>query len=109
MKNQIYITTKREKLIDEIVEIRKDFRKIKMGEILNLGIVDEKKALSVKFYQLSIIKKISEVSESILKKWLRLCRKKICRACRNGLRKGDLQCQKDFRIMILADMLRRSL
>ncbi len=110
MKNQIYIQEKREKTIGEIRGIKKEFKK-KPDKVplLPTGYTNIKNALRIKFYQLSIIKKIQNNDEKILKKWLRLSRKKLCKKCRRGLKDGDIFCKHDLNVFILADMIRRSM
>ena len=68
-----------------------------------------KKALRIKFYQMSIIKKIQNNPETVLKTWLRLSRKKLCKNCKIGLKHGDIYCKHDLNVFILADMIRRSI
>lgn len=106
--NQVYIESKREKTVSEILTIRK-FHKRGNVELMASGLTPERIALQTKFYQMSVIKKIENNSEKTLKRWLRLAKKKMCKKCCMGLKYGDLSCRNDMRVFILADMIRRSL
>lgn len=108
MKNQVYIQSKKEKTVNEIIAIKREFKN-KQVPALYQGMITKKTALHTKFYQLSIIKKINDKPQTVLKKWLVLSRKKLCPNCKKGLKHGDLRCAKCFRVFILADMLRKSI
>ena len=108
MKNQIYIESKREKTISEIRSVRKEFKNRPIP-VVYVGFSNPQAVIATKFYQLSILKKIENNSERILKKWFTLSRKKLCKDCRKGLKHGDLRCHEDYRIFIFADMLRKSI
>lgn|SRR3990167_3181732 len=104
--NQVYLQTKREKTINEMVLIRR--MKKSPTQMIGAGLVEQSKAMRIKKYQMSILNKIETSKKSVLRRWLVLCRRKLCNNCRRGLKHGDLKCARCLNVFILADMIRRS-
>src|SRR3990167_6698375 len=78
--NQVYLQTKREKTINEMVLIRR--MKKSPTQMIGAGLVEQSKAMRIKKYQMSILNKIETSKKSVLRRWLVLCRRKLCNNCR---------------------------